>query len=69
VNDVGRMIGSMWQLTEGEEAIYRETPRSRGIENQARKPRADPIGPAGPGPFRSGSVPSSSPRLIFTFST
>jgi hypothetical protein len=37
VNGVGRMIGSMWQPTEAE-AIYRETPRSKGAANRARNP-------------------------------
>jgi hypothetical protein len=37
VNGIGRMVGSMWQPIEAE-AVYRETPRSKGITNRARKP-------------------------------
>jgi hypothetical protein len=35
VNDVGRMICSMWRRTE-EEAINRRTPRAKGAPNRAR---------------------------------
>jgi hypothetical protein len=45
VNGIGSMVGSMWWPTEAE-AIYRETPRSKGIANRARKPlgRSDWVG-------------------------
>jgi hypothetical protein len=65
VNGVGRMICSMWRRTE-EEAINKRTPRAKGVSNRARSglgrsAQAGRPRPAGPGPFRSGSAPVSSP--------
>jgi hypothetical protein len=57
VNDVSRMIGSMWRRTE-EEAINRRTPWAKG-----RRTGPEWAGPVGPGPFRPGR-PRFPPRLL-----
>jgi hypothetical protein len=54
------MNGWMWRLTEAK-AIYRETPRSKGVANRARNSPgwpawADRSGPTGPCPFQHGSA-------------
>jgi hypothetical protein len=59
VNDVGRMICSMWRHTT-EEAINRRTPRAKGAPNRARSGLGWSPSPASPGPFRPGSAPVSS---------
>jgi hypothetical protein len=60
MNNVGRMIGSMWRRTE-EEAINRRKSREKGALNRARNGRAGRPRPAGSGPFQPGSAPVSSP--------
>jgi hypothetical protein len=60
MNDVSRMICSMWRPTAAD-AINRRTPRAKGRRTEPKTHWADPNRPAGPGPFWAGSGPSSSP--------
>jgi hypothetical protein len=50
------MNGWMWRLVEAE-AINRQASRAKG----GAEPSPEWVGPVGPGPFRPGSVPVSSP--------
>jgi hypothetical protein len=50
------MNGWMWQPADAEE-INRQAPRAKG----GREPGPEWAGPVGPGPFRPGSAPVSSP--------
>jgi hypothetical protein len=63
VNDVGRMICSMWRRTE-EEAINRRTPRAKG----GAEPGPEWVGPVGPGRLAQAHFgpirPRFPPRLL-----
>jgi hypothetical protein len=60
MNDVGRMTCSMWRPTTAE-AMNRQTHRAKGAPNRPGVGWAGRPRPAGPGPFRPGLAPVSSP--------
>jgi hypothetical protein len=60
VNDVGRMICSMWRPTAAE-AINRQTPRAKGVANLAKRPQGRSERAGRPRPFLGRFGPCSFP--------